>query len=197
MRMLDISPSHLMQRRDALESAFLQTAHHFYLPGGTRSVASNPRFDDSEVPIAVVGVYAPGSDDGATGIVVRTPRPAHLVCTAAASCRTSVGTTGSARSARRTPADRRSARDAGPARRSSAWPACVVRGCMASSSAIASAVHCPVGRSRRASSATRSDNVELTGRYVASRYSVAMRCVCGGLIWRSTFPGIGPRDGIR
>ena len=49
-----------MQSRDAIESALLKTAHRLDLPGGAGTAASYPRFDDTEVPIAVVGINPPG-----------------------------------------------------------------------------------------------------------------------------------------
>ena len=58
--MLDIAPSHLMERRDALQPALLEMAHHTGLPGSAGAAASNSRFDDTEVPVTVVGVHAPG-----------------------------------------------------------------------------------------------------------------------------------------
>lgn len=44
-----------MQRRDSLEPALLQTAHHVDLPGGARTPASNSRVMDPEVTVAVRG----------------------------------------------------------------------------------------------------------------------------------------------
>src|SRR5687767_1270658 len=64
VRMLDIAPSHLMQRRDALQPALLEMAHHLGLPDCAGAAASNPRFDDTEVPVTVVSVHAPGVEPG-------------------------------------------------------------------------------------------------------------------------------------
>jgi hypothetical protein len=47
---------------------------------------------------------------------------------------------------------------------------------------MASALHWPVGSSRRVSSATRSDSTAVLGRYVDSRYLVAMRLVSGSAL---------------
>src|SRR5690349_10276844 len=67
VRVLDVTPSHLMQRRDALEPALLQTAHHVDLPGGAGATGSNPRVDDTEVTVTVLGVHAPGVQPGCGG----------------------------------------------------------------------------------------------------------------------------------
>src|SRR5262245_13441695 len=64
---LDISPSHLMQRRDALQPVLLEAAHRLGLPGSAGTAASNPGFYDTEVPVAVVRIHAPGVKPGRGG----------------------------------------------------------------------------------------------------------------------------------
>ena len=56
-----------MQRRDALQPVLLEVAHRLGLPGSAGTAASNPRFDDTEVPVAVVGIHAPGVEPGCGG----------------------------------------------------------------------------------------------------------------------------------
>ena len=59
--------SHLMQRRDALQPVLLEVAHRLGLPGSAGTAASNPRFYDTEVPVAVVRIHAPGVEPGRGG----------------------------------------------------------------------------------------------------------------------------------
>src|SRR5690349_19077847 len=67
VRILDIPPSHLMQRRDAFPPVLLDVAHRPGLPGSAGTAESNPRFDDSEVPVTVVRIYAPCVESGRRG----------------------------------------------------------------------------------------------------------------------------------
>ena len=64
---LGIPASHLPQRGDALQPMVLQVAHSLGLPGSAGTVASDPRSEDTEVPVAVVGVHAPGVEPGSRG----------------------------------------------------------------------------------------------------------------------------------
>ena len=66
-RVLGIPPCHLTQRRDALHAVLLEVAHRLGLPGSAGTAASNPRFDDTEVPVAVVRIHAPGVEPGSGG----------------------------------------------------------------------------------------------------------------------------------
>src|SRR5271165_6027108 len=58
-RVLRIPPGHLTQRRDALQPVFLEVAHRPGLPGSAGTTASNPRFNDAEVLVAVARVHPP------------------------------------------------------------------------------------------------------------------------------------------
>ena len=64
---LGIAPSHLTHRQDALQPVLLEVAHRLGLPGRAGTTASDPRFDDTEVPVAVVGIHAPGVEPGSGG----------------------------------------------------------------------------------------------------------------------------------
>ena len=64
---LGIPASHLPQRQDALQPMVLQVAHSLGLPGSAGTAASNPRFDDTEIPVAVVRIHAPGVEPGRGG----------------------------------------------------------------------------------------------------------------------------------
>ena len=64
---LGIPPSHLPQRQDALQPMLLEVAHRLGLPGSAGTVASGPGFDDTEVPVAVARVHAPGVEPGRGG----------------------------------------------------------------------------------------------------------------------------------
>jgi hypothetical protein len=66
VRVLDISASHLVERRDAVQPVLLEEAHRLGLPDSAGTAASNPRFDDTEIPVAVVRVHAPGFEPGQT-----------------------------------------------------------------------------------------------------------------------------------
>ena len=66
-RVLRIPPGHLTQRQDALQPVLLEVAQRLGLPDSAGAAASNPRFDDTEVPVAVVRVHAPSVEPGRRG----------------------------------------------------------------------------------------------------------------------------------
>ena len=67
VRVLDVPPSHLMQRRDAHHASLLEVAHRLGLPGSAGTAGCNPRFDDTQVVVAVVRIHAPGVEAGGGG----------------------------------------------------------------------------------------------------------------------------------
>src|SRR5689334_25433324 len=54
-----IPAQHLCQRRGPAHAAVLQCPHGRYLPAGTVAPRSGPALDDTEEPVAHLGVHAP------------------------------------------------------------------------------------------------------------------------------------------
>ena len=52
---------------DPLQPVLFEVAHRLGLPGSAGTAGSNSRFDDTEVPVAVVGIHAPGVEPGSGG----------------------------------------------------------------------------------------------------------------------------------